>query len=74
VELLSQVLSIAVMGVVLTLITLYLAGQLGYFVRGMFSFQDPHLGWDPTAGLDGSSWSRPRRSPDLDWMDWDRMG
>lgn len=67
-ETFSQLVSILLMAFVLVLTVKFIGGSLAHFIRDQFSFQDPNLGWDPTAGMD-SSW-RTHASPDLNASDW----
>ena len=64
----SQLASIALIGVLITIIFTSIGDQLAYFIRGAFTFPNVNLGWDPTAGM-SPSWRR-RRSPDLNASDW----
>jgi len=67
-EAFSQLLSIVVFGLLLMFAVMFLAGNLAYFVRRIFTFRDPRLHWDPSAGLP-YHW-RYRRSPNLNASDW----
>jgi hypothetical protein len=65
---LSQLLSIIVFGLLLMFAVLFLAGNLAYFIRIMFTFRDPRLHWDPSAGLP-YYWRMPN-APNLNASDW----
>jgi len=67
-EAFSDLLSIIVFGAVLVFAVTFLAGNLAYFIRRHFSFRDPRLHWDPSAGLP-YAW-RYYRKPDLNASDW----
>lgn len=68
-DLFNHLLSLVIFGVVITMMIVFLAGQLAYFVRARFTFTDPRLGWDPSAGLP-YHWRDPGRGVNVDASDW----
>ena len=68
-ELFSELFTVVLLAVILTMLVKFLGGNLAYFVRYMFTFRDPNLHWDPSAGMP-ESWSRRRSATYLDASDW----
>ena len=62
----NQLLSIVATGIGATLLGLFIIGNLSYLVRNAFTFKDPNLGWDPSAGFDSRGWYPHYRAPNLD--------
>jgi len=67
-DLFSELVTIALTGIMITIIFVFLGDQIAYYIRSHFTFPPINLGWDPTAGLP-YSW-RNRRNPDLNASDW----
>lgn len=67
-DIFNDLVYIAIIAFILAIIAQFLGWNFAYWVRNSFTYRDPDLRWDPSAGLP-SAWAT-RRAPNLDASDW----